>query len=73
VVAELGIGTNDKATLIGNLLEDEKVYGTVHLAFGSNATFGGTISAGVHIDGIMLNPTLTVDGRVIVRGGKVLA
>lgn len=73
VVAELGIGTNDKAALIGNLLEDEKVYGTVHLAFGSNATFGGTISAGVHIDGIMLNPNLSVDGRVIVRDGKVLA
>ena len=44
----------------------------MHLAFGSNATFGGTVSAGVHIDGIMLNPTLLVDGRLIVQGGKVL-
>ncbi len=71
-VAELGIGTNEKATLIGNLLEDEKVYGTVHVAFGSNATFGGTVSAGVHIDGIMVDPTLYVDGRLVAAGGKIL-
>jgi leucyl aminopeptidase (aminopeptidase T) len=72
-VAELGIGTNDKAALIGNLLEDEKVYGTVHLAFGSNASFGGAVSAGVHIDGIMTNPTLYVDGRLVAADGKILA
>jgi leucyl aminopeptidase (aminopeptidase T) len=71
-VGELGIGTNDKAVLSGVILEDEKVYGTVHVAFGSNATFGGTVSAGIHIDGIILNALLSVDGRVVVRDGKVL-
>jgi leucyl aminopeptidase (aminopeptidase T) len=71
-VGELGIGTNGKARLIGNLLEDEKVYGTIHVAFGSNATFGGTVSAGVHIDGIVLGATLSIDGRVVVKDGKVL-
>ena len=71
-VGELGIGTNDKAVLSGNLLEDEKVYGTVHVAFGSNATFGGTVSAGIHIDGVVLNPVLSVDGKVVVRDGKIL-
>ncbi len=71
-VAELGLGTNDAARLIGNLLEDEKVYGTAHVAFGSNATFGGTVSAGVHIDGIILEPVVSIDGRVVVSGGKVL-
>jgi leucyl aminopeptidase (aminopeptidase T) len=71
-IGELGIGTNDKAILSGNLLEDEKVYGTVHVAFGSNATFGGTVSAGVHIDGVMLNAVLSVDGRVLVRDGRLV-
>jgi leucyl aminopeptidase (aminopeptidase T) len=71
-VGELGLGTNDKAILCGNILEDEKVYGTVHVAFGSNATFGGTVSAGIHIDGIILNALVSVDGRVIVRDGKVI-
>ena len=71
-LGELGLGTNEKARLIGNLLEDEKVYGTAHVAFGSNATFGGTVSAGVHIDGIILGAVVSVDGQVVVRDGKVL-
>ncbi len=71
-LAELGVGTNRKARLMGNLLEDEKVYGTIHIAFGSNATFGGTVSAGLHIDGIILGATLIVDGRVLVTGGDVV-
>ncbi|QQO08906.1 aminopeptidase [Breznakiella homolactica] len=71
-VAELGVGTNDMARITGVILEDEKVYGTIHVAFGSNATFGGTVSAGVHIDGIILGATLSIDGQVIVRDGKVL-
>jgi leucyl aminopeptidase (aminopeptidase T) len=71
-LAELGIGTNDKARLTGVILEDEKIYGTIHVAFGSNATFGGVVQAGVHIDGIILGATLLVDGQVIVRDGQVL-
>ncbi len=71
-IGELGIGTNDKAVLSGNLLEDEKIYGTVHIAFGSNATFGGAVSAGVHIDGVMLDAVLSVDGRILVRAGRLL-
>lgn len=70
-VAELGIGTNDKARLWGNVLEDEKVYGTVHLAFGSNATFGGTVSAGVHIDCVATRPELYLDGRQVVKDGRL--
>jgi leucyl aminopeptidase (aminopeptidase T) len=71
-VGELGIGTNDKALLSGVVLEDEKVYGTVHIAFGSNATFGGTVSAGIHIDGVMKTCVLSLDGKVIVRDGRVV-
>ncbi|GAG68576.1 unnamed protein product, partial [marine sediment metagenome] len=63
-IAELGIGTNPMARLIGNILEDEKVYGTVHIAFGSNATFGGLTQAGIHIDGIILRPSLYLDEKL---------
>ncbi|WP_316572451.1 aminopeptidase [Neobacillus sp. YIM B06451] len=63
IIAEFGIGTNKKARLTGNVLEDEKVYGTVHIAFGSNKPFGGTNEAGVHIDCVITEPTVEIDGK----------
>lgn len=71
-IAELGIGTNDQAVLSGRVLEDEKVKGTVHLALGNNFGFGGTVQVPLHLDGILLNPTLTIDGQVIIKDGKHL-
>lgn len=58
MLAEFGIGTNDKARITGVVLEDEKVYGTIYVAFGSNNTFGGTVAAGVHIDGVVQKPVV---------------
>lgn len=69
-IAELGIGTNDQAILSGRVLEDEKVMGTVHIALGNNVGFGGTCQVPLHLDGILLNPTLTIDGQVVIKDGK---
>jgi leucyl aminopeptidase (aminopeptidase T) len=71
-LAELGIGTNYKAKLTGNILEDEKVAGTVHIALGDNASMGGTVSVPSHLDGLLLNPTLEIDDQVIMKDGKML-
>lgn len=71
-IAELGIGTNPAATLTGNVLEDEKVIGTVHLAFGTSAGMGGVNVASVHIDGIVLRPTLELDGTRVLDDGRLL-
>lgn len=68
-VAELGIGTNSAARLIGNVLEDEKVAGTVHLAVGNSASIGGGVDVPIHLDGIILRPRLVVDGREVPLGG----
>lgn len=70
-VAELGIGTNEKAILTGNLLEDEKILGTCHVAFGASAAIGGTVQVPVHIDCVVLEPDVTVDGQALVRGGRL--
>lgn len=70
-LGEFGIGTNDKARITGVVLEDEKVYGTIHVAFGSNNTFGGTISAGVHIDGVVTKPNVYIDGLKIMNSGNL--
>lgn len=71
-VAELGIGTNDAAQLTGNVLEDEKILGTIHVAIGDNHTFGGTIRVSSHQDGIVLSPTLSIDGKPILEAGTLL-
>ena len=71
-VAELGIGTNEKAILTGNILEDEKILGTCHVAFGASAAIGGTVQVPVHLDAVVMKPTLLLDGREIVREGELL-
>ena len=42
-LAEIGVGTNDRARVTGNILEDEKILGTTHVAFGASAGIGGTV------------------------------
>jgi leucyl aminopeptidase (aminopeptidase T) len=69
-LAELGVGTNDRAILTGNVLEDEKILGTVHIAFGASAGIGGTVSVPIHLDVVVLDATLTVDGREVLDAGR---
>ena len=68
-LCELGIGTNEAAILNGIILEDEKVYGTVHIAFGTNTSFGGVNKAECHMDGIILKPTLYLDDTLVIKEG----
>lgn len=71
-VAELGIGTNEEAILTGNILEDEKILGTCHVAFGASAAIGGTVQVPVHLDCVVLEPTVEVDGEVLVSAGELV-
>ncbi|MDO9308302.1 MAG: aminopeptidase [Deltaproteobacteria bacterium] len=76
-IAELGIGTNDKASRPDNVLEAEKILGTIHIALGDNTGFGGAVSAPFHEDYVFYQPTLTAimaDGEenIIIDGGKLL-
>ena len=69
-IAEFGVGTNDAARLCGEILEDEKVMGTVHFAFGNNKSMGGTFGVQIHIDALLLKPTFTLDDKIIMKDGK---
>jgi leucyl aminopeptidase (aminopeptidase T) len=71
-VAELGIGTNAKAIVTGEILEDEKILGSCHLAFGASAGIGGTVQVPIHLDCIVLHPTVELDGEPIVSEGELL-
>ena len=71
-VAELGIGTNERAKLTGEILEDEKILGTCHVAFGASAAIGGTVQVPVHLDCVVMKPTVELDGEAIVGDGELL-
>jgi leucyl aminopeptidase (aminopeptidase T) len=71
-IAELGIGTNHGAKIIGVVLEDEKVLGTAHIAIGTNISNGGRIKAPVHLDGVFTKPTIYVDNKKVIEQGKLL-
>ncbi len=69
-LAELGVGTNDRARLTGTVLEDEKILGTVHVAFGASAGIGGTVSVPIHLDVVILDASLEVDGQAVLDRGR---
>lgn len=71
-VAEFGIGTNYKAKLTGLILEDEKVFGTIHIAFGNNISMGGRISVSSHLDGLVTEPDVYFDDELIMQKGKLI-
>lgn len=71
-VAEFGIGTNYKAELTGMILEDEKVFGTIHIAFGNNISMGGRISISSHLDGLVKEPDVYFDAKLVMRKGKMI-
>ncbi len=62
-IAEFGVGTNPKASRVDNILEAEKIRGTVHIAIGDNHTFGGTNRVSFHTDYVVFEPTVVVGGK----------
>lgn len=61
-LAELGVGTNEKAQPSDSVLESEKILGTIHLAVGDNAGFGGKVAVPYHQDYVVFGPTLELNG-----------
>ncbi len=71
-LAELGVGTNDKARVTGLVLEDEKILGTVHVAFGASAGIGGTVSVPIHLDVVAPDVTLTIGSTTVLERGEYI-
>ncbi len=75
-IAELGIGTNDKAKRPDNILESEKILGTIHIALGDNSSFGGKVQTPFHQDFVFFRPTITLIEKsgaktVLMKDGKL--
>lgn len=74
-LGELGIGLNEKARIVGNMLEDEKVFKTCHIAIGSNCDEDAR--ALIHLDGLVKNPTVELTDpkgitRLIMKNGAMV-
>ena len=68
-IAEFGMGTNKGASKPGNILESEKIFGTIHIALGDNSSFGGMVRTPFHQDFIFFKPTVIL---VYKKGRKIL-
>lgn len=73
LIAEIGFGMNTGASLSGRMLEDEGVFGTLHIGIGNNLSYGGDNATPIHIDLIMKKPTYIVDGKIIYQDGVIIS
>jgi leucyl aminopeptidase (aminopeptidase T) len=70
-IAEVGLGLNPYSRLTGCMLDDEGVLKTLHIGIGTNITLGGNVKASCHYDLLMWNPTVSIDGVVVVEQGEL--
>ena len=57
------------ARITGLVLEDEKILGTVHVAFGASAGIGGTVSVPIHLDVVASGVALTIGSTTVLENG----
>ncbi len=70
-LAEIGIGMNPECRLTGRMLDDEGVASTCHFGIGTSNTLGGDVKAKCHYDFVLHDPTIEVDGRVVMDAGEL--
>ena len=71
-LAEIGVGVNPAVReLTGNMMFDEKAAGTAHIALGANTFMGGLVEASIHCDLIVRQPTILIDGKMVVDRGSL--
>jgi len=70
--AEASVGINSKAQIRGVQREDKNILGSIHFGLGTNIDVGGTILSNIHMDGVILEPTLYVDGKMRIEHGRFL-
>lgn len=68
IASELGIGTLDTANISGNLIEDRKSAGSLHIVFGNPLIAKQNFSA----TGIIINADVKLDEKVWIRDGNII-
>lgn len=71
IASQFAMGMNPDCRIFPNTREVSKRLGTIHVAMGDNISLGGTVQSGVHIDIVILNPTVSLDGKVVLQDGQL--
>ena len=71
-VAEFGFGMNPNARLVGNVLEDEKRMGSCYFSIGDNSGLGGSSHAGIHVSGVLAEPSVWLDDTCLTESGEFM-
>ncbi len=71
-LAHLSYGFNPGAHLSGRILEDERLFGGLEIGIGSQVPSFAVGPAAAHTDGVMLRPTVVLDGEVIEEHGEFM-
>ena len=70
IIAEFAIGLNPGVTgPVGIIALDEKIGGSVHIAIGMNESFGGKNRSNLHLDLVILRPTVWLDDTLTIDNG----
>ena len=71
-LAEASMAFNPSGRVCGVPMETESARGTAHIALGNSIAYGGTVDAIAHLDCVMRDATLELDGRPVMVAGALL-
>ena len=70
-LAEVAVAFNPAGTICSVPMETESARGTAHIALGNSIAYGGEVNAVAHLDCVMRDATLELDGRAVMIEGTV--
>jgi leucyl aminopeptidase (aminopeptidase T) len=70
-LAEVSVAFNPNGTICAVPMETESARGTAHVALGNSIAYGGRVNAVAHLDCVMRDATLELDGAVVMSEGDV--
>jgi leucyl aminopeptidase (aminopeptidase T) len=71
-LAEVSMAFNPAGRVCGVAMETESSRGTAHIALGNSIAYGGTVDAVAHLDCVMRDATLELDGRPVMVAGVLV-
>jgi len=71
-LAEVSMAFNPAGRVCGVPMETESALGTAHIALGNSIAYGGTVDAAAHLDCVMKEATLELDGRPVMAAGRLV-